>query len=684
LTARQSAISIAAALLLLALALRFVESRQHDPAGRTFRIGYEYSPPDQVLMPDGKPAGPAVEILANAARRRNIHLQWIFAPEGPEKAMSAGKVDLWPIFGDLPDRHGHYYISKPWASQQFWLMVESNSPIRSGDDVSGKILAVRYPGTNERVARLHLRPAQMLRLPTFAEGARALCSHQADAVFIWERAGRSIVLDLPPACNGHTFRYSGLPNTELYFGVGASLANPQARYAADALRAAISRLSRQGFLNGVYFTWTRQSSSDTLVIDLIEAGRRRSIWLAAALGLLVLVASMLLWQNRRLKAIRRKAEDAAAAAQRADAVKSDFLANMSHEIRTPMNGIMGACELLLETPLRGDQAEYGGAILNSARALLEILNDILDLSKIESGRMTLHPEPFDIRALVDSVRLLLEPRARQKGIRVDVLIAPAIESNYVGDSPRIRQVLLNLVVNAVKFTEAGAVTISVETAFGPCVRFSVVDTGIGISAGAQVVLFQKFSQADASTTRKYGGTGLGLAISKQLVELMGGAIGVASQEGAGSRFYFDLPLLPAAAAVKLPIPPTPARRFDGVRILIAEDNAVNQKLLSRMLEHRGILIDVASNGAEAVAMASTAAYSLILMDCQMPEMDGFEATRRLLHCLGANAPPVIAVTARAMEHDRRQCLDAGMSDHLAKPIGAASLSAMLEKWLVAA
>ncbi len=449
------------------------------------------------------------------------------------------------------------------------------------------------------------------------------------------------------------------------------------------MRAELSKLSREGAINGAYFTWTRQSTNDTLVLDLIEAGRRRSLLLAIAVCMLAIVVAMICWQNRRLKATQRKAEEAAASAQRATAVKSDFLANMSHEIRTPMNGIMATCELLLETPLRGDQAEFGDTILNSARALLEILNDVLDLSKIESGRMTLDPEPFAVRALVEGVRVLLEPRARQKGIGFHVSVASSLAPYYLGDSMRIRQVLLNLAANAVKFTEMGCVTVSVDAAFGPSVRFSVADTGIGISAAAQLSLFQKFTQADASTTRKYGGSGLGLAISKELVELMGGAIGVTSKEGAGSRFYFDLPLQPTAASTAAaPAQTATPRRFEGVRILIAEDNAVNQKILSHMLQRHGCATEIASNGAEAVAMACSGdAYTLILMDCQMPEMDGFEATRRLHLALGENAPPVIAVTARAMEQDRRQCLEAGMCDHLVKPIGSASVGAMLEKWL---
>ncbi len=678
---RRRAISVVIAFSALVLAVYLVEGRRRDPAGRAFRIGFENSAPDQQLTSDGKPGGPAVEIVEDAARRQNIHLQWVYSPQGPERAMESGAVDLWPLFGDLPDRRGRFFISQPWASQRFWLMVLSDSKIQSRLDVGGKLVAIRYTGTNERFARLSLPAARILRQPNFEEGAAALCMHDADAMFIWERAGRSILIDLPSSCQGHDFRYVGVPSAQLYFGVGASLVNSRARWAAEAIRAEISELSHEGVLNAAYFSWTRQSTNDTLVIDLIDEGRRRTLWLAIAFCMVVIVAATIFWQNRRLKATRRKAEEAAFAANRAAAVKSEFLANMSHEIRTPMNGIMATCELLLETPLRGDQAEYGGTILNSARALLAILNDILDLSKIESGHMAIHYEPFDLRELVESVGLLLAPRARQKGIGFHVSVAAAVAGYYRGDSVRIRQVLLNLVANAVKFTDAGVVALSVEAGFGATVRFSIADTGIGISAAAQLAIFQKFTQADASTTRKYGGTGLGLAISKQLVELMGGAIGLASEEGVGSRFYFELPLETTVADAVTPILIPPSRRFEGARVLIADDNVVNQKLLSVMLERRGCVAEIASNGAEAAAMACTGSYSLILMDCQMPEVDGFEATRRVRKFLGRNAPPVIAVTARAMEEDRQLCLDAGMCDHLVKPIGAASVDAMLEKWL---
>jgi signal transduction histidine kinase/ActR/RegA family two-component response regulator len=675
------AIWIIAITAVAAVGVWMVEYHLHDPSGRTFRIGFERSLPDQDVGAGGEPIGPAIEILQEAARRRNIRLQWIRMEGGPERAMSSGAVDLWPIFGDLKRRAGKFFISKPWAAQRYWLVVNAAANIKEQGQMAGKVLALRAPGTAETVSREQLPGARILRQDTVAGGTAAVCRGAADAVLVSERAGRSIFVDLPAVCQKTAFRYIGMEAATVHFGIGASLRNPDAKWAAEALRDELSSLSRDGTISSAYFKWVKQSSDDTLTIDLIDEAGRRSVLLAIAFFLVVGIAVVVGWQNQRLKAMRRRAEDAAAGANRAAAVKSEFLANMSHEIRTPMNGIMGTCELLVETPLNAEQAEYGATILGSARALLEILNDILDVSKIESGRMEIHPEPFDLHELLASVALLLAPRAKQQGIGFDVRVAPGIQRCYIGDPVRVRQVLLNLAANAVKFTAQGSVAILVEPAFGPSVRFTVEDTGIGISPAAQIALFQKFTQADASTTRKYGGTGLGLAISKELVGLMKGSIGLVSEEGAGSRFYFDLPLIPTEAIIETPAAAPVQRNFGGARILIAEDNAVNQRLLVRMLERRGCVVEVAGNGREAVDFALERSYALILMDCQMPEMDGFEASRRVRAALGESGPPIIAVTARAMSQDREDCLHAGMADHLVKPLTAGSVDAMLEKWL---
>jgi signal transduction histidine kinase/ActR/RegA family two-component response regulator len=664
------------------LAVLVVERRLHDPSGRTFRVGFQESLPDQAVGPNGRPVGPVIEILQEAARRRHIHLQWVLISGGPEPALSSGAVDLWPVFGDLRERAGRFFISKPWSSRRYWLVVDAGSSIRSAGQISGRNIVVKFPGTAESVAREFLPAAHIVRRANTADIIRDVCAGAADAAFISERGGRSPVLEPSPECKGKAFRYVGLGNVLVPFGIGASLRNPNAKWAAKALRDELSNLSRDGTISSAYFASVQQSTDDTRMIDLVDEARGRSVLLAVAFILVVLIAAVVGWQNKRLNATRRRAEDAAASANRSAAVKSEFLANMSHEIRTPMNGIMGTCELLLETPLNTEQAEYGGTILSSARALLEILNDILDVSKIESGRMEIHPEPFDLHETLASVAVLLGPRARQQGIGFDVRVAPDVQKRYIGDPVRIRQVLLNLAANAVKFTAQGGVTVTVKSAFGPSVRFTVEDTGIGIAPAAQAELFQKFTQADASTTRKYGGTGLGLAISKQLVELMGGSIGLASKEGFGSRFYFDLPLIPTEAAAAAPQVAAPLQQnFAGERILIAEDNTVNQKLLRRMLERRGCVVEVACNGREAVALALLRSYALILMDCQMPDMDGFEATRRVRAALGDCAPPIVAVTARAMSQDRRACLQAGMADHLAKPLSAASVDVILERWL---
>jgi signal transduction histidine kinase/ActR/RegA family two-component response regulator len=706
-------------------------------SNRLIRVGYFRSMPYMSSSAQGNPEGFVVDSFEEVARRLDYKIQWVNTTGRVEQALLQGEVDLYPQLLRTPSRLKQFAISDPWWELTLVLVSRQDAAVRVPADLRGKVVSVFKGSFASRLVEAHFEGARLIEVTGNDEVIRPLCDGQAAASLADSRALNLLLLRADRPCPGLSLHIQPFPELTLSYGVATRKADASL---GDAVQSVLLDMSLDGTMNRLGARWNVYATNQFGTFrDLLQIKHQRFWLLTLVTGLLAgLVGCAVVYY--RMRQARREA-------LAATEMQARFLANMSHEMRTPLNGVLGMANLLATTELQPMQRDYLQAVTSSGEVLLTLINDCLDLAKIESGKLELEAIALDVEMLLEEVTQLLAPKAQAKGLEIGCFIDPLIGTNLVGDPTRLKQVLYNLAGNAVKFTAQGEVWLEARLVSGQRVRFTVTDTGVGISDQARTKLFERFTQADSSTTRQFGGTGLGLAISRELVQRMHGEIGFDSRPEGGSRFWFDLPITvtrtpvleqfgkrvwyekptslsqrllgellpawgaslaggPASADIVIdasqwpkplrqsrlrrilqdlssrpkPAPIAPSEKL-GLRILVAEDNLVNQRLILSFLAKLGCDVVLVENGELAVAAATSTAFDLILMDYQMPVLDGLAAAIQIrAQQAGGRRTPIVAVTAGVMGLDTDQWAAAGVDQILAKPYSMESLRQTLLRY----
>jgi signal transduction histidine kinase/ActR/RegA family two-component response regulator len=525
----------------------------------------------------------------------------------------------------------------------------------------------------ESLVRRYLPGVRAEEASNLVEALNRVCRGDAESALVAQGTGDHILLR-DQGCDVGVMQVFALPGVQLDYGIGARRGDRPAERAAAQLKDSLVALFDDGQMAAIWLRWGLVVTETRMLADYLSTQRYNRMLLALA-ALLLLAFAIAVWQTLRW----RRAQ---AAAQAAAEAKQAFLANMSHEIRTPMNGVLGLASLLEHSGLHPEQLEYARTIRQSSSALLRLLNDILDAAKMESGQFRLVEAPFNLREVAEQVAHLSAPQAREKGLGWSLEWEPGLPTHWTGDGARIRQIILNLVGNALKFTRQGFVALRFERA-GEFLRITVNDTGPGISDELRRHLFQKFVQGEQSFATGLQGTGLGLAITRSLADRMGGSIEFESETGKGATFTVTLPLRPASADTVAPLPDPDHLSLPAIarRVLVVEDNRVNQYVAQRMLARLGCQVEIAPDANEALTLFDRNLYDVVFMDCGLPGMDGYQLTETIRRREnGARRTPVVAMTAAALDGDREKCLAAGMDDYLTKPLDLQVLNQALARW----